>query len=303
LNGFFCFDHLYQKPGEEFLKEWKTFISLPLFKETNYSPFCFDVSAYHNLGANSVTELAYFILQVNEYLNFAEQNKISLGNKEIVIMVSVGNNFFESVAKLRALRKLFSLLTKQYGLKNPLYLYCKNSLVNKSTLDIHNNLLRSTTEGMAAVIGGANSLSLFPFNDAVKENDPEGLRWARNQQIIFKEEAALNKVADMSAGSYYIETLTRQLAENAWKIFQAIESEGGFIACIKNGFIPELIAAMANKQKVDFAAGKKILVGVNKFSNEKEKVFSRLAEKISSINLILSAETESAVAAKKKEHA
>lgn len=138
-----------------------------------------------------------------------------------------------------------------------MYLHCKNTQINKSTLDVDNNLLRSATEGMASVIGGANSLTIYPFNNSIIENDLHARRLALNQQLIFKEEALLNKVADIGAGSYYIETLSSQLAENAWEIFKALETEGGFIACMQNGFIPELINASSVKQQNDFNSGKK----------------------------------------------
>jgi len=301
LNGFFCYDTLNINPTENALKEWEEFCSSNLFKKTNYSPFCFDISKYQNIGSNSVIELSCFVLQLNEYLNFCANNKISLGTKEIVIIASTGSTFFETVSKLRAIRKLFKLLTKQYGITNSLYLHCKNTRINKSTLDVDNNLLRSATEGMASVIGGANSLTIYPFNNSIIENDLHARRLALNQQLIFKEEALLNKVADIGAGSYYIETLSSQLAENAWEIFKALETEGGFIACMQNGFIPELINASSVKQQNDFNSGKKVLVGVNKFRNEKEKVYKRHLEIGNSKFLILGKEIEET--AKRSYHA
>ena len=123
---------------------------------------------------------------------------------------------------------------------------------------------------MSAAVGGANSIAVIPFDAAVKENNEFSERIARNIQVILKEEAYINKVADAAGGAYYIEALTDSLAAAAWKLFQEIEAKGGFISCIESDYIKkELELAYAEKEKA-IASGNMVLVGVNKY-RQKER--------------------------------
>jgi methylmalonyl-CoA mutase len=137
-------------------------------------------------------------------------------------------------------------------------------------LDPYTNMLRTTTEAMSAIIGGCDSLSVLPFNEGFGKVNDFSSRIARNQQHILKDESYLDKVADISSGSYYIETLTDRLAEAAWEQFKVIESKGGFIKCIENGFIQDTISKDAELIVSQVEEGKMVLVGVNKFQNPKE---------------------------------
>jgi methylmalonyl-CoA mutase len=135
-------------------------------------------------------------------------------------------------------------------------------------------MLRSTTEAMSASIGGANSIVVLPFDVEFNSQNDFSSRMARNQQLILKDESYLNMVADMSAGSYYIETLTETLCEKAWEHFKTIESKGGLLACLKSNYIQEIISKDAETLIQQFKEGKLVLVGVNKFQNKNEEVKS-----------------------------
>jgi methylmalonyl-CoA mutase len=124
------------------------------------------------------------------------------------------------------------------------------------------------------VIGGADSLSILPYNEGFEKYSEFASRIAINQQHILKNESYLDKVTDIAGGSYYIETITDTVAEKAWEQFKLIESKGGFIACLKNSFIQDLIQKGAEDLKHEFKEGKLILVGVNKYENKAEKVRS-----------------------------
>ncbi len=230
-----------------------------------------NVSLYEDAGASTVNELAIGLAHTNEYFNYlSEQN--SLKNKSLHLSFSCAPDFFTEIAKLRAFRKLIALLQEQYKINFPVHIHVQTTMADKSCMDIYNNMLRTTTEGMSAVIGGADSLTILPYNEAFDKPSVFASRIAINQQHILKDESYLNKVADISAGSYYIESITESIAEKAWEQFKVIESKGGFITCLKNNFIQDLIENGANALKEEVKSGKLVLVGVNKFENKNEKI-------------------------------
>lgn len=233
----------------------------------NSSSICINVNLYQEAGSNTVNELAFSIAHLNEYLNIA-----SSSIKTIHINVSVGGDFFMEIAKLRALRKLINFLLSQYEMKATIHIHAQTTLINKSSVDSYNNMLRSTTEAMSAAIGGANSIVVLPFDAEFNSQNDFSSRMARNQQLILKDESYLNMVADISSGSYYIESLTETLCEKAWEQFKVIESKGGLLACLKSNYIQELISKDAETLIQQFKEGKLILVGVNKFQNKNEEV-------------------------------
>jgi methylmalonyl-CoA mutase len=151
-------------------------------------------------------------------------------------------------------------------------IHCVTSEWNKTVYDPYVNMLRTQTEAMSAILGGADSLTVEPFDKVFRHPDEFSERIARNQQLILKEEAYFDKVADPAAGSYYIENLTNLIAENAWKLFLEIEDQGGFLACLKSGFIQTKLSESGAKRKNDMATRKAILLGTNQYPNTQEKI-------------------------------
>jgi methylmalonyl-CoA mutase len=137
-------------------------------------------------------------------------------------------------------------------------------------------MLRTQTEAMSAILGGTDSLTVEPFDIVFRHPDEFSERIARNQQLILKEEAYFDKVADPSAGSYYIENLTNLIAENAWKLFLEIEEHGGFLSCLKSGLIQKKLSESASRRKSDIEVGKEILLGSNRFPDLNEKAPSEI---------------------------
>jgi methylmalonyl-CoA mutase len=225
-----------------------------------------NASLYQEAGANQVNELAFALAHCNDYFNYLNEAKL-LSNKVILANFSIGNDFFTEIAKLRAFRKLLTLLQESYQTNFTLHIHCQTSQLNKSDKDAYTNLLRSTTEGMSAVIGGTNSLSILPYDQSFNESNEFSTRMAVNQQHILKDESYLNKVADISAGSYYIENLTEQLAEKAWEQFKQIESKGGMISCLNSGNIQEMITVDYNALLNSYKENRSVLIGVNKYPN------------------------------------
>ena len=222
---------------------------------------------YQNAGANMVQQLAYTLAHVNEYFN-----RISGINQPITIEVTVGTNYFFEIAKLRALRLLFKTLAIEYNHTFDCHIIATPTKRNKTLYDYNVNMLRTTTECMSAILGGANAVSNLAY-DAIYHKDNEfGDRISRNQLLVLKEESYFDKVNNPSDGAYYIETLTEQLAEKALELFKEIEANGGFITQLIEGTIQRKISESAQKEQDLFDSGKEILLGTNKYPNPNDKM-------------------------------
>ena len=222
---------------------------------------------YQNSGANMVQQLAYTLAHVNEYFN-----RISKINQPITIEVAIGTNYFFEIAKLRALRLLFKTLAKEYNHNFDCHIIATPTKRNKTIYDYNVNMLRTTTECMSAILGGANAISNLAY-DAIYHKDNEfGERISRNQLLILKEESYFDKVNNPSDGTYYIESLTEQLAEKALEVFKEIEANGGFITQLIEGTIQRKISKSAQKEQELFNSGKEILLGTNKYPNPNDKM-------------------------------
>ncbi len=228
-----------------------------------------NANLYQEAGANQVNELAITIAHLNEYFTYLTAAG-SLNNRDVVFNISIGGDFFNEIAKVRALRLLAALLQEQYGVSGTIHIHGQTSQLNKSEKDAYNNMLRSTTEAMSGIIGGCTSFSILPYDEGFADANEFSSRIALNQQHILKDESYLNKVADISAGSYYIENLTHALAEKAWEQFKSIEGQGGYISCLKNGSIQNMIQNNLNNLIAEYKENKQILIGVNKFPNPKD---------------------------------
>lgn len=241
-----------------------------------------DATLYQETGASQVTELAMILSHYNEYLNFLSEAGFDLQElkKGVQVSVSVGTDFFAEIAKLRALRELMALVNKEYGFEAPLFISCTTSHLTLSTKDAYTNLLRGTTQAMSAVIGGCGALYVTPF-DELYQDEANGFarRMARNQQLILKEESYLDKAADIGAGSYYIDSLTEQMASQAFELFKSWEAQGGLIACLQKGTIQAAVKAQAERLKEKAAKGELVIIGANKYINPKDTVSSQVKVK------------------------
>ena len=236
--------------------------------------FTINLGLYQNAGANMVQQLAYGLAHANEYLNYldtliAGEAKQSV---EVIFNVSVGTNYFFEIAKLRALRPLWHTLAEAYGFNPECSIYVTPTKRNKTLYDYNTNMLRTTTECMSAVIGGANTISNLPY-DAIYHKDNEfGERISRNQLLVLKHESYFDKVNNPADGAYYIENLTEQLADKALALFKDIEANGGFLKQLKEGIIQKKIKESAAKEQDQFDKGELILLGTNKHPNADDKM-------------------------------
>ncbi len=235
-------------------------------------------SHFHNAGSSIVQELAFSMAQANEYLSSLTEDGFSIEElaTKIRFQLATGTNFFMEIAKIRAARLLWAQLLKAYQLEEenitPAIIHGVSSFWNKSLYNANANMLRTTTEAMAAAIGGAGSFTVIPYNEVYEEANAFTERLARNQQIILKEEAYMDKVADPSGGSYYIENLTNNIAQQAWGLFLKVQGQGGFTAAFSHGFIAGSVAESAANKDQAIARRKTVFVGTNQYPNTEEKL-------------------------------
>ncbi|WP_418603222.1 methylmalonyl-CoA mutase subunit beta [Hwangdonia sp.] len=244
----------------------------------NTNTFSVDASLYQNAGANMVQQLAYGLAHANAYLNHLE-NIIDNEKKSTfnaIFQVSVGTNYFFEIAKLRALRTLWNTLASEYNINPNCNIIAVPTKRNKTLYDYNTNMLRTTTECMSAVLGGANTICNLPYDAIYHKNNEFGERIARNQLLILKHESYFDKVNNPADGTYYIESLTHQLAEKALELFKDIEANGGFLKQLKEGTIQRKIKESANKEQQQFNAGEEVLLGSNKHPNTNDKMKDEL---------------------------
>ncbi|HWR99558.1 MAG TPA: methylmalonyl-CoA mutase family protein [Prolixibacteraceae bacterium] len=245
---------------------------------------------FNNAGASIVQELGFSLAMGAEYMSRLTDMGVdaALAAKKIRFNFGVGGNYFMELAKLRAARLLWANIIKAYhpvcqcvessveGEFCPcaakMYAHCETSAWNKTIYDPFVNLLRTQTEAMSAVLGGADSLTVLPFDAVYEQPTAFAERIARNQQALLKEEVHLDKIADPAAGSYYIETLTSSIAEQAWKLFLEVQDKGGFVAAFREGFVQSQVGAMAEKRRKAIGSRRDNILGVNQFPNINEQL-------------------------------
>ncbi len=231
------------------------------------SSITIQANTYQNAGANMTQQLAYTLAHVNEYFNRIKEIK-----KPIVIEVAIGTNYFFEIAKLRALRILFNTLATEYNHNFDCHIIATPTKRNKTLYDYNVNMLRTTTECMSAILGGANTISNLSYDALYHKTNEFGDRISRNQLLVLKNESYFDKVDNPADGAYYIETLTNQLAEKALDLFKKIESKGGFITLLIDGTIQRKISESAQKEQELFDSGKEVLLGTNKYPNKNDKM-------------------------------
>ncbi len=237
---------------------------------------------FNNAGSYISQELGFALAYGNEFLSQAVEAGVAIDSiaKKIKFNFGVGSNYFMEIAKFRAARMLWANIVSAYqpecNCAAKMQIHAFTSEWNQTIYDAHVNLLRSQTEAMSATLAGVDSLTVTPFDKSYKNADEFSERIARNQQLLLKEESHFDKIVDPSAGSYYLETLTSSIAEQAWKYFLAVEDKGGFYAALKEGYIQNEIKTSSNNRLSDIAKRKETLLGTNQFPNFNELAASKI---------------------------
>ena len=279
----FLVRNTYIYPPRDSLKIISDIISYTSRKMPKFNSI--SISGYHmqEAGATEVQELAFTIADGIEYIKAALDKGLHVDSfaPRLSFFFGIGMNFFMEIAKLRAARFLWALKVKE--LFNPkdnksliLRTHCQTSGVSLTEKDAYNNVIRTTVEAMAAVLGGTQSLHTNSFDEAVALPTENSSRIARNTQLILQHETNICDVIDPLAGSYFIESLTNAMIVNSGNLIDKIIKLGGMTKAIEKGYPNELIEKSALIKQAEIDSGKRVIVGVNKFLNSNEKDFEIL---------------------------
>ncbi|MFM7444019.1 MAG: methylmalonyl-CoA mutase family protein, partial [Tabrizicola sp.] len=236
------------------------------------------ISGYHmqEAGANLVQELAFTLADGKEYVQAAIARGMDVDDfaGRLSFFFAIGMNFFMEVAKLRAARMLWHRIMSGFGAKKTsslmLRTHCQTSGVSLQEQDPYNNVIRTAYEAMAAVLGGTQSLHTNALDEAIALPTEFAARIARNTQLVLQEETGITHVVDPLAGSYYVESLTNQLAEDAWKLIEEVEAMGGMTKAVASGMPKLRIEESAARRQAMIDRGDEVIVGVNKYRKDKE---------------------------------
>ncbi|HEX9948331.1 MAG TPA: methylmalonyl-CoA mutase family protein, partial [Allosphingosinicella sp.] len=236
------------------------------------------ISGYHMLeaGATAVQELAFTLADGMEYVRAARAKGLEVDDfaPRLSFFFGIGMNFFMEIAKLRAARLLWWRIMKGFGANRQksllLRTHCQTSGVSLTEQDPYNNIVRTTIEAMAAVLGGTQSLHTNSFDEAIALPTDFSARIARNTQLILAEESGITNVADPLGGSYFIESLTNELADKAWALIEEVEAMGGMTAAVAEGLPKRRIEEAAAARAARADRGEDVIVGVNRYRLEDE---------------------------------
>ncbi|HVO15911.1 MAG TPA: methylmalonyl-CoA mutase family protein, partial [Alphaproteobacteria bacterium] len=231
------------------------------------------ISGYHiqEAGATVVQELAFTLADGMDYVRAARSRGLDVDAfaPRLSFFFNIGMNFFMEIAKLRAARLLWARIMKEFGAKDPrslaLRTHCQTSGVSLTEQDPYNNVVRTTVEAMAAVLGGTQSLHTNSFDEALALPTPFSARIARNTQLILAEETGIPKVIDPLGGSYFVEALTASVAMAAWALIEEVEAMGGMTKAIEAGMPKLRIEESSARRQARVDRGEDVIVGVNKY--------------------------------------
>lgn len=241
-----------------------------------FRPFVFDARDFHEKGAGAIEEIGFLLSAAVDFLAEMQDRGVAIDRiaSAIAFRFAMGPDFFVQIAKLRAFRMVWAQTLESFGgggERAKAVIHASPSRWNETVYDRHVNVLRSTIEAISAVLGGADSISVTPFDECCKTSEDGSRRLARNIQIILKREALFDRVADPLGGSYLIEVLTNSIATKSWELFRELESAGGYRKATEAGIIPSMLEHRAKGREDAVAARRSVLVGTNRFADIAEK--------------------------------
>ena len=260
-------------------------LDLDLSEETakanhpNFFPFMIDAARIEESGPTTAEQVGFALAAGIDYIDAMSRRGIEPVRAAGLVEFgfTVASNFFFEISKLRAFRMVWSRAAESFGIpadKCRAAIATRTSRWNKTIYDPHVNVLRATTEAMAAIIGGASSICIYPFNACYERPNEDSRRLARNTQIMLKNEAMLGRVSDPGGGAYAIESITEFQARQSWKIMQEIEARGGYRKAAE--WIAEKSAKSMSEREARIASRKRIFVGTNMYANAQERALGRI---------------------------
>lgn len=263
---FFLCDPIHQL---SYTGNWKTNMNADLLtisptqiNKNNFSNISINTTLTQNAGATIIQQLAFALGQLTEYLNL--NNHI---DKTIYFQVAIGNNYFFEIAKLKALRLLFKTIANEFSIPTECQIIASPSKRNKTWIDSNNNTIRTATEYLSALLGGADTICYQAADFLHKKSSKISNRLAKNQLLILQKEFITGQINDPTNGCYYIDYLTHQLALKSLNLYKEIEKKGGYLKLLKEGNIQKRINDSANHEQKLFDEDKITCIGVNSFIN------------------------------------
>ncbi len=247
------------------------------FNDSKFGVINVNGALFHNAGANAIEELACAFTEAIEYINALQLFDLDIDKiaPKMRFSLGIGSNFFMEIAKLRAARIIWTKIIREYGgneQSQKMFIHSQTSLRNKTKFNPWSNIMRNSTECLAAILGNSNSIEVGFFDFAYGYPSELSRRLARNTQLIYLNESHLLDTIDPAGGSYYLEELTYEICIRTWQKIQEIETKGGFFENIKNGNIQNEIKQTADNQIKDYHTRKLVLVGTNKYPLLNEKI-------------------------------
>ena len=227
---------------------------------------------YGNAGGTIVQQLAYALGHATEYLHLLDRLGAVEQLKGITFKMAIGGNYFFEIAKIRALRWLWHTVAQSFGTAANCHILAVPSTRNKTLYAYNVNLLRTTTESMSAVLGGADAVMNLPYDAVYRKTNAFADRLALNQLLLLKHESHLDKVAHVADGAYYVEVLTQQLADKGLQLFKQLEASGGFLKQLKAHKIQQKLKESAEKEARRYANKQVVLVGSNAYRNPTDRM-------------------------------
>ncbi len=248
-----------------------------------FMPFLIRADEFHERAAGAIEEVGFALSAAVDFI--AEMQERGLDVDRIVGSLSfsftTGPEFFVQIAKFRAFRMVWAKAVESFagtpttGIAS---IHARTAHWNKTIYDPHVNILRATTEVISAILGGADSISCAPFDECYKQPDESSRRLARNTQIVLKQEALLSRVADPLGGAYLVEALTTSIASKAWKLFQELETAGGYQKSQTAGVIASVLDRRTSSCEQAVNSRRRVLTGTNRFADTSEKALERINE-------------------------
>jgi methylmalonyl-CoA mutase len=242
---------------------------------------CVHSRAWHESGSNAIQELAFTLATAAEYLREMHSRglEVDLTAPRMRFAITMGTNFFMEIAKLRALRMLWASVVSALGgqeQSQKVSLHVRTCQWNKTVYDSYNNLLRATVEAFAGVLGGCESMQVGAFDEVIGPADDFTRRIARNTQLVLQKECHLDHVIDPAGGSWFVESLTADVAKRAWELFQQVWKLGGMEAALRAEFPQKTVAATAAERFKAVAHRRDSIIGVNQYANPQEKPLAKV---------------------------
>jgi methylmalonyl-CoA mutase len=244
-------------------------------------PFTIHGETFEQSGANAVEEIGFTLAAATDFMAEMQRRSLPIDRaaSSIAFSFAIGTNLFIQIAKFRAFRMLWSQVVDSFGGSRDharARIHAGASSWNKTIYDPHVNILRATTEAMSAVIGGADSISIAPFDACYKTPGAASRRLARNTQLILRHEAQLARVADPGGGSYLLEVITDSIARQSWELMQEVERSGGFRQANESGMIARRLDTSRTAREQAVASRRSILTGTNRYANPGEDALSHI---------------------------